>query len=266
MGGEDSPEDVDIVDTTAAAGAGDKEDAASATGAMGPVSGLVTGGGLVVRPGSGIGSAESAPTSSSIPAAAGMGPGAATPGALAGRGNATAAAAAAGGPARPGMGPAAGPQMGPGAGARPGGLGMGPRPGSGTVTEAGSRGGNASSTAAALPTSFTLSPAISQPPGAGGAGSIVVPTAVASDGSMDGSPKPYMFRTQGAKKTVQVGCILPFEGDQAVVAKAVHQALQMALQDFGGSLKGPVNINLTCFNTKVSWDQAFGGPAFTITM
>jgi hypothetical protein len=83
---------------------------------------------------------------------------------------------------------------------------------------------------------------------------------------MDGSPKPYIFRVQGAKKTVQVGCILPFEGDHAPVAKAVHQALQMALQDFGGSVKGPVNINLTCFNTKVSWDQVFGGPAFRIKM
>lgn len=65
-------------------------------------------------------------------------------------------------------------------------------------------------------------------------------------------PKPVVVEAKGATKTVLMGCVLPFEGsDQTPVGKAVHAALLMALKDLGPILKVPVNINLTCINSKV---------------
>lgn len=83
------------------------------------------------------------------------------------------------------------------------------------------------------------------------AGSVVVPTAVGRDSTANLDPPSYLWEAKGATQTVLMGCALPFEGDHAIVGKAVHVALKMAIQDYGASLKVPVNINLTCFNTKV---------------
>jgi hypothetical protein len=170
-------------------------------------------GGLVVRPGSGGGSS---------------GPGMGVPGPGATRAtNAT------------GSGPGAsmGPRMGPG----------------GAVPESGPRASsNASSTAAQA--GFTLGPSLPTKPGATASSTgsrPVIPTA-APDSSLAQGPKSFLWESKGATRTILIGCAVPFEGsDQAVVGKAVHAAFKMALQELGPTLKLPVNVNLTCLNTKV---------------
>lgn len=138
--------------------------------------------------------------------------------------------------------------------------GMGP---AGSVsTEAGPRAssaGNASSTTSGLG-GFVLGPTTPRPTGtgalgAGAAGSpgarVVVPMGASPAVSTMQGPKSVLIEAKGATKTVLMGCVLPFEGsDQTPVGKAVHAALLMALRDLGPSLKIPVNINLTCLNTR----------------
>lgn len=67
------------------------------------------------------------------------------------------------------------------------------------------------------------------------------------------APEPWLLKQAGAKDTIVVGCVLPFEGsDQDVVGKAVHAALKMALNDMAAQKPLPFNVNLTCYNTRVS--------------
>jgi hypothetical protein len=125
------------------------------------------------------------------------------------------------------------------------------------VSESGPRASsNASSTAAQA--GFTLGPSIPAKSGTVASSTSsrpVVPTA-APDSSLAQGPKSLLFESKGATKTILIGCVMPFEGsDQAVVGKAVHAALKMALEDLGPTLKLPVNVNLTCLNTKVRSKQ-----------
>lgn len=159
------------------------------------------------------------------------------------------------------LGSGLGSSAGMGAGMGPGSAGMGAGTGSGSVsTEAGPRAGsagNASSTAGGQG-GFVLSPTTARPTGTGAVGAggppaqVVVPMGASPAASTMQGPKSVLIESKGATKTVLMGCVLPFEGsDQTPVGKAVHAALVMALQDLGPTLKVPVNINLTCLNSKV---------------
>lgn len=76
--------------------------------------------------------------------------------------------------------------------------------------------------------------------------------ALGANSSLFKGPEPYVIKQSGAQETILIGCALPFEGsDQDSVGKAVHVALKMALQDLVPKMKPPVNVNLTCLNSRV---------------
>lgn len=75
--------------------------------------------------------------------------------------------------------------------------------------------------------------------------------ALGANSSLFKGPEPYVIKQSGAQETILIGCALPFEGsDQDSVGKAVHVALKMALQDLVPKMKPPVNVNLTCLNSR----------------
>jgi hypothetical protein len=76
---------------------------------------------------------------------------------------------------------------------------------------------------------------------------------VVVDAELQRGPKPWVLEVPGANKTLLLGCVLPFAGSdgQDVTGKAVHVAIKMALRDVGKLMRIPLNVNLTCLNSKV---------------